>query len=184
MSSQSTPTVADPAPLGLAGFALTTFVLSAVNAGWLPKAGEPVVLGLAAAYGGVAQLCAGMWEFKRNNTFGATAFSSYGAFWIAFYLLVTFNVGGIPAEARPSAIGFFLFAWGIFTAYMTVAAMSLSRPVLVVFVLLTITFFVLAIGAFASQPGISILGGYCGILTAIAAWYASAKTVIASTKKT
>ena len=184
MSSQSTPTVADPAPLGLAGFALTTFVLSAVNAGWLPKAGEPVVLGLAAAYGGLAQLCAGMWEFKRNNTFGATAFSSYGAFWIAFYLLITFNVGGIPPEARPSAIGFFLLAWGIFTAYMTVGAMNLSKPVLVVFVLLTITFFVLAIGAFASQPGISTLGGYCGIVTAIAAWYASAKTVIASTKKT
>ena len=80
--------VADPAPLGLAGFALTTFVLSAVNAGWLPKPGEPVVLGLAFAYGGLAQFCAGMWEFKRNNTFGATAFTSYGAFWIAFALLV------------------------------------------------------------------------------------------------
>jgi succinate-acetate transporter protein len=79
--------VADPAPLGLAGFALTTFVLSAVNVGWIPKPGEPVVLGLASAYGGLAQFCAGMWEFKRNNTFGATAFSSYGAFWIAFALL-------------------------------------------------------------------------------------------------
>src|SRR5580692_223889 len=72
--------VADPAPLGLAGFALTTFVLSVVNAGLLPKPGEPVVLGLAFAYGGLAQFCAGMWEFKRNNTFGATAFTSYGAF--------------------------------------------------------------------------------------------------------
>lgn len=175
--------VADPAPLGLAGFALTTFVLSAVNAGWIPKAGEPVVLGLAAAYGGVAQLCAGMWEFQRKNTFGATAFSSYGAFWISFYLLVTFNVGGIPAEARPAAIGFYLLAWGIFTAYMTAGAANVSKPVLVVFALLTITYFVLAIGAFASQPGVSTLGGYLGLLTAIAAWYASAKTVIASTKK-
>jgi uncharacterized protein len=188
MSSQSASapppqTVADPAPLGLAAFALTTFVLSAANAGWIPKPGEPVVLGLAFAYGGLAQLCAGMWEFKRNNTFGATAFSSYGAFWIAFAILVIFHVGGIPAQVRPTAIGFFLFAWGIFTAYMTVAATALSRPVLVVFVLLTITFFVLAIGAFASQAGINTLGGYLGILTAIAAWYASAKIVIASTKK-
>jgi succinate-acetate transporter protein len=177
------PSVADPAPLGLAGFALTTFILSAVNAGWIPKAGEPIVLGLAFAYGGLAQLCAGMWEFRRNNTFGATAFSSYGAFWIAFALLVTFNVAKIPAAAAPTAVGMFLLAWGIFTAYMTVAATTLSKPVLTVFVLLTITYFVLAIGAFASQPGISVLGGYLGLITAIAAWYASASIVIASTRK-
>jgi uncharacterized protein len=175
--------VADPAPLGLAGFALTTFVLSAVNAGLIPKAAEPIVLGLAFGYGGLAQFCAGMWEFKRNNTFGATAFTSYGAFWIAFALLVTFNVGSIPAEARPAAVGTFLLAWGIFTAYMTIAATTLSRPVLVVFVLLTITFFVLAFGAFSSQAGLNVLGGYLGLLTAIAAWYASAITVIASTRK-
>jgi len=178
-----TQSVADPAPLGLAGFALTTFVLSAVNAGWIPKPGEPVVLGLAFGYGGLAQLCAGMWEFKRNNTFGATAFSSYGAFWIAFALLVTFNVAKIPPAAVPAAVGMFLLAWGIFTAYMTIAALTLSRPVLVVFVLLTITFFVLAIGAFSSQVGLTVLGGYLGLLTAIAAWYASAITVIASTRK-
>jgi uncharacterized protein len=178
-----TQSVADPAPLGLAGFALTTFVLSAVNAGLIPKTAEPVVLGLALAYGGLAQFCAGMWEFQRNNTFGATAFTSYGAFWIAFGLLVIFHVGGIPPEARPAAVGTFLLAWGIFTAYMTVAATTLSRPVLIVFVLLTITFFVLAIGAFSSQAGLTVLGGYCGLLTAIAAWYASAMTVIASTKK-
>jgi succinate-acetate transporter protein len=175
--------VADPAPLGLAGFALTTFVLSTVNAGLIPKPAEPVVLGLAFGYGGLAQFCAGMWEFQRNNTFGATAFTSYGAFWIAFALLVTFNIGGIPAEARPAAVGTFLLAWGIFTAYMTIAATSLSRPVLVVFILLTITFFVLAIGAFGSQAGVTVLGGYLGLLTAIAAWYASAITVIASTRK-
>jgi len=173
--------VADPAPLGLAGFALTTFVLSTVNAGLIPKPAEPVVLGLAFGYGGLAQFCAGMWEFQRNNTFGATAFTSYGAFWIA--LLVTFNIGSIPAEARPAAVGTFLLAWGIFTAYMTIAATSLSRPVLVVFILLTITFFVLAIGAFSSQAGATVLGGYLGLLTAIAAWYASAITVIASTRK-
>ena len=175
--------VADPAPLGLAGFALTTFVLSTVNAGLIPKPAEPVVLGLAFGYGGLAQFCAGMWEFQRNNTFGATAFTSYGAFWIAFALLVTFNIGGIPAEARPAAVGTFLLAWGIFTAYMTIAATSLSRPVLVVFILLTITFFVLAIGAFGSQAGVTVLGGYLGLLTAITAWYASAITVIASTRK-
>jgi succinate-acetate transporter protein len=177
------PSVADPAPLGLAAFALTTFVLSAVNAGLLPKPGEPIVLGLAFAYGGFVQVCAGMWEFKRNNTFGATAFSSYGGFWIAFAYLVTFNIGSIPAEARPAAVGTFLLGWSIFTLYMTVAATTLSRPVFVVFILLTITFFLLTIGAYTSQAGLTVLGGYLGLVTAFGAWYASAITVIASTRK-
>src|SRR5919199_5489727 len=79
------PVIANPAPLGLAGFALTTFVLSLFNAGVLDEAGEPVVLGLALAYGGGAQLLAGMWEFRTGNTFGATAFTSYGAFWLSFW---------------------------------------------------------------------------------------------------
>ena len=82
--------IADPAALGLAGFALTTFVLSVFNTGLVDKAGEPVVLGLALAYGGAAQLLAGMWEFRKGNTFGATAFSSYGAFWISYWAFVAF----------------------------------------------------------------------------------------------
>jgi succinate-acetate transporter protein len=124
-----------------------------------------------------------MWEFKRNNTFGATVFTSYGAFWIAFALLVTFHVAKIPPEAHPEAVGTRLLAWGIFTAYMTIAATTLSRPVLVVFILLTTTFFVLAIGAFSSQAGLKVFEGYLGIVTALGAWYASAITVIASTRK-
>ncbi len=170
--------VADPAPLGLAAFALTTFVLSCANAGLIPAGGDSVVLGLAMAYGGIAQFCAGMWEFKRNNTFGATAFTSYGAFWISFALLLTLYVGKIPANAIPSAIGTFLFAWGVFTAYMTIGAAKVSRPLLAVFVLLTITFFVLAAGAYGSNSGITKLGGYLGIATAIAAWYASAQGLL------
>jgi len=183
MNPPASPSVADPAPLGLAAFGLTTFVLSAVNAGWIPKPGQPVVLGLAFAYGGVEQLCAGMWEFKRNNTFGATAFTSYAAFWIAFALLVAFDAAKIPHETLPTAVGMFLLAWGIFTAYMTVAASSLSRPIFVVFILLTITFFVLAFSELAGQPWLGTLGGYLGLLTAVGAWYASATTVIASTRK-
>lgn len=174
-------TIADPAPLGLGAFALTTFVLSAANAGWIPKGGEAVVLGLAGAYGGLAQFCAGMWEFKRNNTFGATAFTSFGAFWMAFALLGTFYAGKIPPPALPMALGIFLLAWAIFTAYMTVAATALSRPVLAVFVLLTITYLVLAIASFASLAGLTVLGGYLGVLTALAAWYASAKGICAAT---
>jgi uncharacterized protein len=182
-SAEAAHPVADPAPLGLAAFALTTFVLSAANAGLIPKGGSAVVLGLAAAYGGLAQFCAGMWEFLRKNTFGATAFTSYGAFWISFALLVEFDLAKIPKETVPVALGFYLLAWGIFTLYMTVAALHLSKPVLTVFVLLTVTFFVLAIGEFLSNEGIHTIGGYLGLITAFAAWYASAKGVIASFKK-
>jgi succinate-acetate transporter protein len=100
---------------------------------------------------------------------------------MAFALLVPFNVGKIPASALPMALGMFLLAWAIFTAYMTVAATALSRPVLAVFVLLTITYLVLAIGSLTSQAGLTVLGGYLGILTALAAWYASAKGIWAAT---
>lgn len=174
-------TIADPAPLGLAAFALTTFVLSTVNAGWLPKSGEVVVLGLAAVYGGVAQFSAGMWEFRRNNTFGATAFTSYAGFWMAFTLFVTFWAAKIPAAVLPGAVGTFLLAWTIFTLYMTVAARSASGPVFATFVLLSATFCALTIGAYAGLPVVTMIGGYLGIATAAAAWYASYVGLMAAT---
>src|SRR4051812_48178876 len=114
---------ADPGPLGLAAFALTTFVLSMFNADLVSKAGEPVVLGLALAYGGIAQLVAGIWEFRTGNTFGAVAFSSFGAFWLSYWALVTFFAPDIPAAHAGAAIGLFLIAWGIFTTYMFVASL-------------------------------------------------------------
>ncbi|MDX6324106.1 MAG: uncharacterized protein QOK15_460 [Nocardioidaceae bacterium] len=166
--------IADPAPLGLAAFALTTFVLSAVNAGWVPDTVEPVVFGLALAYGGLGQLLAGMWEFTKGNTFGSTAFTSYGAFWISFWWLTGHSgLDKIPAGDVGKGVGIYLLAWGIFTAYMTVAATRVSGAVLVVFALLTLTFLVLAWGEFASSDGIHKTGGYLGLLTALAAWYAS-----------
>src|SRR4051795_9262141 len=175
--------IADPAPLGLAAFALTTFVLSAVNAGWVPDTVEPVVFGLALAYGGLGQLLAGMWEFSKGNTFGATAFSSFGAFWISFWWLTGHtDLSGAGADAA-KGVGLYLLAWGIFTAYMTVAATRVSGAVLVVFVLLTLTFLVLAWGEFADSSGIHKIGGYLGLLTALAAWYASFAGVSAFTFK-
>src|SRR6185312_1668227 len=123
--------IADPAPLGLAAFALTTAVLSAVNAGWVPVSVEPVVFGLALAYGGAAQFSAGMWEFAKGNTFGATAFTSYGAFWISFWWLTAHLADyKIPASDVGKGVGLYLIAWGIFTAYMTVAATRVSGAVL------------------------------------------------------
>src|SRR3954466_11464860 len=99
---------ADPGPLGLAGFAMTTFVLSMFNADLVSKGGEPVVLGLALAYGGIAQLLAGMWEFKNNNTFGATAFSSFGAFWISLFVFDQFLAPSVPAANLGDAVGLYL----------------------------------------------------------------------------
>jgi uncharacterized protein len=175
------PAIANPAPLGLAGFALTTFVLSMVNSGLVSDKAEPVVFGLALAYGGIAQLLAGMWEFKTGNTFGATAFSSYGAFWISFWALVTFFVKDIPASEAGSAVGLYLWAWGIFTAYMFIASLRTTVAVALVFFLLTITFVVLGIGNSGGSTGTIKLGGYIGLATAIAAWYASFAQVINST---
>ena len=176
--------IADPAPLGLAAFALTTAVLSAVNAGWVPASVEPVVFGLALAYGGVGQFAAGMWEFAKGNTFGATAFTSYGAFWVSFWWLTGHSgVDKIPAADASKGVGLYLLVWGIFTAYMSVAASKVSGAVLVVFVLLTLTFLVLAWGEFATSDGIHKLGGYLGLLTALSAWYASFAGVTAFTHK-
>jgi len=166
-------TIADPAPLGLAAFALTTFVLSMFNAGLVDAKGEPIVLGLALAYGGAAQLLAGMWEFRKGNTFGATAFSSYGAFWISFWAYVAFFAKGIPEANRGTAAGLYLIAWGIFTTYMWVASLRTTAAVNLVFLLLAITFFVLGIGDAVGNDTISKLGGWLGLATAVAAWYAS-----------
>jgi succinate-acetate transporter protein len=175
--------IADPAPLGLAAFALTTFLLSTVNAGWLPDTLTPVVFGLALAYGGIGQFAAGLWEFAKGNTFGATAFCSYGAFWVSYWWLTAHNVAELPAADAHKAIGMYLLAWGIFNAYMSVAATRVSGAVLAVFVLLTITFLVLAWGEFATSTGITKTGGYIGLLTALAAWYASFAGVTAFTFK-
>jgi succinate-acetate transporter protein len=172
---------ADPGPLGLAGFALTTFVLSMFNAGLVSKAGEPVVLGVALAYGGIAQLLAGMWEFRTGNTFGAVAFSSFGAFWLSFWALVTFFADKIPAEHVSAALGLYLIAWGIFTAYMFIASLRTTAAIAVVFLLLAVTFFVLGIGNANEAEGTVEVGGWLGLATAAAAWYASFAAVTNST---
>jgi hypothetical protein len=171
---------ADPAPLGLAAFAMTTFVLSMFNGNIVSEKGIPVVLGLALIYGGLVQLLAGMWEFRNGNTFGAVAFCSYGAFWLSFWALQVFYAKQIGGDAG-HAVGLYLWAWAIFTAYMTVAALRVSGAVLLVFALLTATYILLAIGAVGAHPTVTHWGGYIGIATAAAAWYASFAAVLNST---
>jgi uncharacterized protein len=162
---------ADPAPLGLAAFALTTFLLSAANAKWTRGSGSEW-LGYALAYGGLGQLLAGMWEFKNKNVFGATAFTSYGAFWLGLglYVLLVAPAAGIGVA---NDLAWILLAFAIFTLYMLIASALLNTAVFTVFLALEITFIVLFIGQFAANANIIKIGGYIGILTALLAWYTS-----------
>jgi uncharacterized protein len=172
---------ADPGPLGLAAFAMTTFVLSMFNANFVGSGGEPVVFGLALAYGGIAQLLAGMWEFRTGNTFGALAFSSFGAFWLSLFVFEVFFAGSIPEADLGHAAGLYLWAWAIFTTYMFVASLRTTGAVALVFVLLASTFVLLAIGASGAHETVTHWGGYVGLATAAAAWYASFAAVTNST---
>jgi succinate-acetate transporter protein len=185
-------TPADPGPLGLAGFAGTTFVLSLINSGLVgthaaPGGGLlPMVAALAIAYGGLAQLVAGIWEFRTGNTFGAVAFCSYGAFWISFFFIVQSVGKNVPTEVF-SGLGLYLWMWGIFTTYMFLASLRTTGAIALVFALLAATFIVLGIGNSALAGTHNVIngtikvGGYLGIATAIAAWYASFAAVINST---
>jgi len=173
--------IADPGPLGLAAFALTTFVLSMFNADLVDKGGEPIVFGLALAYGGLAQVLAGMWEFRTGNTFGAVAFTSYGAFWLSFWAFVQFFEKSVPAADAGHAVGLFLIAWGIFTTYMFIASLRTTAAVAAVFILLSVTFFMLGIGNAGAHTNIIKVGGWVGLATAAAAWYASFAAVTNST---
>jgi succinate-acetate transporter protein len=178
-------TIADPAPLGLAAFAMTTLVLSLSNTNTWPQGIESAVA-LALAYGGGAQVLAGMWEFKRNNTFGATAFTSFGAFWISFWYLASHILPNVQ-NANDAAVvqGTFLLGWCVFTFYMILPSLRVSGAVALVFILLTITFVFLTIGAFHGDVGTgpTKVGGWFGVATAAAAWYASFAGVTNSTFK-
>jgi hypothetical protein len=159
---------------------MTTFALSVGNANiWGP--GADAALALALVYGGGVQLLAGMWEFTRRNTFGALAFSSFGAFWISYYVFGKFVA--VTATDAPVAAGVFLLGWTIFTFYMIVPSFRVSGAVALVFVLLTATFVLLTIGAFRSNITLDHWGGYVGIATAGAAWYASFAGVVNETFK-
>ncbi len=187
------PVMADPAPLGLGAFALTTFVFSLVNAGWIAQGSDPsqqivnLFLPLALFYGGLAQLIAGLFEFRTGNTFALTGFVSFGAFWIALATMNLFARQGIIAETRlAEAQGWFFLGWAIFTAIMLIASFGLNVGLIVTFALLLATFILLTIGDLMGGPegpgAVWVnVGGYVGILTAIAAWYVAAADVINDT---
>jgi succinate-acetate transporter protein len=183
---ESTPAAADPAPLGLAAFALTTFMLSGHNATFIP---DLIWVGLALFYGGLIQLCAGMWEFRNRNVFGATAFSTYGGFWMglgAFVVLAVVSksfAAALTGANLPNAVAWFLVAFAIFNTYMLLWSTQVSVAVFLVFLTLEATEIVLAVGNFMEAHGHASsgwvhTGGWLGIATAAVAWYASASGVI------
>ncbi len=168
--------LANPAALGLGGFALTTFILNVVNSGLISADNLGMVLPMGIFYGGLAQFCAGMWEFKRGDTFGATCFSSFGAFWIGIATMVILESTGVIAPVPREGMAVLFIAWGIFTAYATIASLRVNRAVTSIFVTLTILFFMLAAGEW--NVTVHKIAGYEGILCALIAWYTSAAVLI------
>ena len=189
--------VADPAPLGLAAFALTTFLLSAINAGWAKNTTGGDWWGYAIGYGGLVQLLAGMWEFRNKNVFGATAFSTYGGFWIGVGLWLHFiapTAASTDLVAINRDLGWILLAFAIFNTYMLIWASQVNMAVFLVFLTLELTEIFLFLGNFATKkpalppflatPDTTLIqiGGIIGVVTALVAWYTSAALVIGGMK--
>lgn len=166
--------LANPAPLGLIGFASTTWLLSMINAGWFSGAAMGMVLAMAFAFGGTAQFFAGLKEYTNGNTFGFVAFCSYGAFWWTFALFVHFFSADVPA----AFVGWYLAVWGVFTFYMWIATLAKNKALQAIFLTLWITYALLAIGEWTGVSGFAHAGGYVGLLCALCAAYLSAADVI------
>jgi len=184
MSNEAKARPANPAPLGLAAFGLTTVVLSCINAGLL-KGDVPnllaVVVPLAFAYGGITQLVVGVLEYKNGNTFGTVAFASYGSFWCWFALMLWTSAAGLIKPPAASAVGLALLMWGVFTFLMWIATFRTNFVLWTIFLLLWVTFFLLAGGDLGMGPGWHTAGGWVGLLTGAAALYLSFAEVTAAT---
>jgi len=177
---EALPKTANPAPLGLAAFGVTTVVLSSINAGILPPEATAAVVPLAFAFGGLAQLITGVLEFKNGNTFGTVAFTAYGAFWVWYSTLVwTIGAGWIKPPA-PVGVGVVLLMWGVFTLYMWIATFKANKGVFTTFLFLWITFLLLAGGDFGWAWG-KKMGGIAGLMTGFIALYVSFAEVVNST---
>lgn len=171
--------IADPAPLGLAAFSLTNFIIAIANAGWFNQ--SLTFVPLALIYGGTIQILVAMWEFRNNNTFGVLGFGSYGSFWFAFGLLFLLAPRlGITHATENTAVGFTLLAWTIFTIYMWIASLGVNVAMFVLFTDLMVLFILLDIGFLAGAPGFIVAGGYAGIILSVIGWYTSAAGLLDS----
>ncbi|WP_198314560.1 acetate uptake transporter [Chitinibacter sp. GC72] len=175
MSAATTLTLQDqsanPAPLGLMGFGMTTVLLNLHNAGLFEL--NAMILAMGIFYGGLAQVIAGVLESKKNNTFGMTAFTSYGMFWLTLVALIVFPQWGIAPKASESAMGWYLLMWGIFTAFLFVGTLRMNFITQFIFGSLTLLFALLAIGDFTGSAAIKTIAGYEGIICGAAAIYSA-----------
>jgi hypothetical protein len=173
---------ANPAALGLVAFGLTTVLLSLINAGVLPAGGEAVVIPLALTLGGFMQVVAGLAEFRLANTFGATAFCAYGAFWWWFALLLLFAGNHvIDLSGAGPTVGVALLLWGVLTLYLWISTFRLARVLFAIFLTLWITFALLGLGAITGTAALSHAGGWISLLCGAMAMYASFGTVTNAT---
>ena len=169
-------TTANPAPLGLLGFGLTTVLLNFHNAGFYEL--NTMVLAMGIFYGGIAQIIAGMMEWKKNNTFGTTAFTSYGLFWLSLVGLILLPSLGLGTAASKPAMAAYFFMWGLFTFVMFLATLRLNRALQFVFLSLTILFLLLTARDFLGSPAIGTLAGYEGIICGLSAIYTGLAQVL------
>lgn len=176
MSEKNLINKANPAPLGLLGFGMTTVLLNLHNAGFFELGSMIIAMGIF--YGGIAQIIAGILEWKKENTFGMTAFISYGLFWLTLAGLLVMPKIGWAAKAEPKAMGFYLLIWGVFTVIMFIATLKLNKALQAVFFLLAILFFLLALGDFTGNAGITKLAGYEGIFCGCSAIYLAAAEIL------
>jgi uncharacterized protein len=169
---------ANPAPLGLFGFGMTTILLNLHNAGFYEL--NAMILGMGIFFGGLAQIIAGIEEWKKNNTFGATAFTAYGSFWLTFVALVLIPKSSAGADLKSNEIsmGFYLLVWGLFTLFMFFGTLRLNKALQTVFLSLTVLFFLLAVSDFTGNKGVRIFAGYEGIFCGLSAFYTGAAQVL------
>lgn len=171
--------MANPAPLGLIAFGLTTVLLNFHNAGFYPI--NSMILAMGLAYGGTAQIIAGAMEYKNGNTFATVAFSSYGLFWYSFAILLLLPKMGLATAPDPTSLAAYLFMWGVFTAVMFIGTLKISRGLQAIFGTLAILFFLLALGDITGNTTITLIAGYEGILTGLIAMYVGLAEVINET---
>jgi uncharacterized protein len=169
-------TTANPAPLGLLAFGMTTVLLNLHNAGFYEL--NSMILGMGLCYGGIAQVIAGIMEWKKNNTFGTTAFCSYGFFWVSLVVLVVFPKLGWGAATDATGKAAYLAVWGLFTAVLFIGTLRLNRALQVIFASLTVLFFLLAIGDITANASLLRFAGYEGIFCGLSACYAGLAQVL------
>ena len=171
-------TTANPAPLGLLGFGMTTVLLNIHNAGFFEL--DSMIMGMGIFMGGIAQIFAGLQEWKKNNTFGATAFTAYGSFWLSLVALWLIPKTGFGADYKSSevAVGFYLLMWGLFTLFMFIGTLKINITLQIIFFSLTVLFFLLAISDFTGNKSIRVLAGWVGIFCGLSAFYGCVAQVL------